>query len=103
MEIAVPIIMVIIVLVVILIRRKEHLEEVHSYLKVKQVERQEWNEKKFMSAGAVRDVHTALANDINAKFRDAAEKDLLMKIIDEWADLKIQSFTDKRSWVRNPD
>jgi len=28
--------------------------------------------------------------------------DQLKKIIDEWADLKVESFKERRSWVRNP-
>jgi len=31
------------------------------------------------------------------------QRDQIKKIINDWADLKIKAFQDRRSWVRNPD
>ncbi len=29
--------------------------------------------------------------------------DQIKRIVNDWADLKIKAFQDRRSWVRNPD
>ena len=45
-----------------------------------------------------------LIKAIEEKLGDDPEQvDQLKKIIDEWADLKVESFKDRRSWVRNPE
>ena len=33
----------------------------------------------------------------------ASQLDKMKTIINDWADMKIKSFKDRRSWVRNPD
>lgn len=103
MEVAVPVVIGLIVLVVILIRRKEHLEEVHSHVSKINEERQQWDEQKIVSPEDVEQVVSALTIDIENKFADADEKQLLLDIVNEWAKLKVTSFENKRSWVRNPD
>ena len=31
------------------------------------------------------------------------QRDQIKRIVNDWADLKIKAFQDRRSWVRNPD
>ncbi len=103
MEIAVPVVIGLIILVVIAVRRKEHLEEVHSHVSKIKEEKQQWDEQKIVSAKDVDQVKSALIQDIEAKFVDEGEKHLLLDIVTEWAKLKVNSFENRRSWVRNPD
>lgn len=103
MEIILIAVIIIILAVVFYTRRKEHLEEVHRDVAIKQEERQAWKEEKFMSYGEVQEVRSVLEKDITEKFEDREKRDTLIEIVNEWAELRIKTFQDRRSWVRDPE
>ncbi len=46
----------------------------------------------------------ALLKAIDKKFKDDPEQaEDLKTLINDWAELRIKMFTDRRSWVRNPE
>ena len=56
------------------------------------------------SASEVDDDRNAMIKTLESSITDHPEQLKKMKnIINDWADMKIKSFKDRRSWVRNPD
>ena len=46
----------------------------------------------------------ALLKAVDEKFKDNPEQsEDLKKMINDWAELRTKIFTDRRSWVRNPE
>jgi len=56
------------------------------------------------SASEVDDDRNAMIKTLESSITNHPEQLEKMKnIINDWADMKIKSFKDRRSWVRNPD
>ena len=56
------------------------------------------------SAAEVDDDRNAMIETLESSITDQPEQLEKMKsIINDWADMKIKSFKDRRSWVRNPE
>ena len=67
-------------------------------------ERQAIAEHDNKSAAEVDDDRNAMIETLDDSFTDLPEQLEKMKsIINDWADMKIKSFKDRRSWVRNPE
>ena len=96
-------VIVVILAVIFYTRRKEHLEEVHKDVAIKQEEKKAWKQEKFMSYGEVQEVRGTLTKDIMEKFEEQEKRDTLIEIVNEWAELRIKTFQDRRSWVRDPE
>ncbi|MFC1890987.1 hypothetical protein ACFLZT_01175 [Thermodesulfobacteriota bacterium] len=103
MEIILVVVIIVILAVIFYTRRKEHFTEVHKEVVIKQEEKKTWKEEKFMSYGEVQEVRSVLKKDIMEKFEDQEKRDTLLDIVDEWAELRIKTFQDRRSWVRDPE
>ena len=88
---------------VIYIIRKEDLAEVKDDLEEKLEEKKSWSQQKFMSYGEVKKAKADLHAVIDKNFVREKEGKLLHEILDEWAELKVQSFQERRSWVRRPE
>ena len=56
-----------------------------------------------MSYGEVQEVRRDLEKEIAEKFEDQEKRDTLIEIVNEWAELRIKTFQDRRSWVRDPE
>ncbi len=56
-----------------------------------------------MSYGEVQEIRGILMKDITEKFEDHEKRDTLIDIVNEWAELRIKTFQDRRSWVRDPE
>ena len=67
-------------------------------------ERQAIAEHDNKSAAEVDDDRNAMIETLESSITDQPEQLEKMKsIINDWADMKIKSFKDRRSWVRNPE
>ena len=56
------------------------------------------------SASEVDEDRNSMIETLEASITDQQEQlDKMKTIINDWADMKIKSFKDRRSWVRNPD
>ena len=84
-------------------RRREHLHEVHKDVELKQKEKGSWLEEKYLSYGEVQNLQHVLKAEIEEKFQDEEKRNILMEIVTEWAELRIKTFQDRRSWVRKPE
>ena len=56
-----------------------------------------------MSYGEVQEVRSVLIKEIRDKFEEHENRDTLIEIVNEWAELRIKTFQDRRSWVRDPE
>ena len=66
-------------------------------------ERQAMAEHDNKSASEVDNDRNAMIETLEASITDQPEQlDKMKNIINDWADMKIKSFKDRRSWVRNP-
>ena len=71
--------------------------------KVSKVETVKKSKESFVNYGQVQQLRNELIKATEEKLGDnPGQVDQLKKIIDEWADLKVESFKERRSWVRNP-
>ena len=67
-------------------------------------DRQAMAEHDNKSASEVDEDRNSMIETLEASITDQPEQLEKMKtIINDWADMKIKSFKDRRSWVRNPD
>lgn len=103
MEMLIVFLIIIIFGFVIYIIRKEDLTEVKIDLEEKLEEKKTWSQQKFMSYSEVKKAKADLHIVIDKNIVGEKEGNLLREIVDEWAELKVQSFQERRSWVRRPE
>ena len=102
MEVIIVLIVIAVLAVIFYTRRREHLHEVHKDVELKQKEKRSWLEEKYLSFGEVQNLQRVLKEEIEEKFQDEEKRNLLIQIVTEWAELRIKTFQDRRSWVRKP-
>ena len=67
-------------------------------------ERQAMAKHDNKSASEVDSDRNAMIETLETSITDQPEQlDKMKNIINDWADMKIKSFKDRRSWVRNPE
>ena len=67
-------------------------------------ERQSMAEHDNKSASEVDNDRNTMIETLETSITDQPEQlDKMKNIINDWADMKIKSFKDRRSWVRNPE
>ncbi|UCD37952.1 MAG: hypothetical protein JSW54_00245 [Fidelibacterota bacterium] len=103
-EIIIGIIILVILAAVILSGRKRRLDEAESDVADHRAEEESLAKESVMSDRQVEQLRGDLIRSIEERFADRPEdQERLKEIINDWADLKIQSFHERRSWVRRPD
>ncbi len=103
-EIIIGVVILIILIVVFLSGRKQRLAQAESDITAQRAEKESWAKESVINYQQVQQLREELIKSIEEKLADRPEdKEQLRKIIDDWADLKIQSFQERRSWVRRPD
>jgi hypothetical protein len=85
-----------------LIRRKERMAGAQQQVDLALEEKKKWNQQKFISFSEVQKIRSDLVNHLNQQLKVSEKQRLLVEIINEWAELKIKTFEDRRSWVRKP-
>ncbi len=103
-ELIIGVVILILLIAVFLSGRKQRIAQVESDLTAQQSERESWASESIASIQQVQQLRQDLIRSIEERLADRPEDIAqLRKIVDEWAELKIQSFHERRSWVRRPD
>ena len=80
---------------------KKNIENIDKEKKVTKDKKQSWDDEKYVSYGEVQKVKSELLEEVNKNFSED-KKNIITEIINEWADLRIKVFEERRSWIRNP-
>jgi hypothetical protein len=87
-----------------LFSRKEQVSKAESDKESRKTKKESWTQEKIMEYGEIQTKKEALLKAIDKKFKDDPEQaEDLKTLINDWAELRIKMFTDRRSWVRNPE
>tara|TARA_B100001996_G_scaffold367694_1_gene339572 strand:- start:4 stop:342 length:339 start_codon:yes stop_codon:yes gene_type:complete len=97
----------IVILLVMLYAISEHLKNKKSDAEKNReqtiAEKEEISKEEIATYGQVQERKGQLLDLIEANLSDHPEESAQLKeIIDDWANLKIEAFENRRSWVRNP-
>ncbi|NOZ03754.1 MAG: hypothetical protein GXO92_03980 [FCB group bacterium] len=102
-EILVGVVVLLLIIWVFISSRKSHLNKADELLKKQLSQKEQWKKEKIMSYGQVQEIKKQLLVRVEEKFKDSPEQEALLKeIINDWAELKIRSFQERRSWIRRP-
>tara|TARA_B100000029_G_C17607320_1_gene967908 strand:- start:4997 stop:5320 length:324 start_codon:yes stop_codon:yes gene_type:complete len=103
MEILIALIIIAVFLYVMISSRKSGLNKAESELDLAKEEKEAWSEERFVSYGQVQKTREDLKNSIETSFTGSEEhRSLIIEIVNEWADLRVKTFEERRSWVRSP-
>ena len=104
MEILFLLIVLVVLFLAVFSSRKEQASAADNIKDAVQKEKQGFAEEDIMTYGQVQQRREELINVLDENLSDNTEqRDQIKKIVNDWADLKIKAFQDRRSWVRNPD
>ena len=100
-------IVLIVILLVMLYAISGHLKDKKSDAEKNReqtlAEKEEISKEEIATYGQVQERKSQLFNLIESNLSDHPEESKQLKeIIEDWADLKIEAFENRRSWVRNP-
>lgn len=63
-----------------------------------------WKQKNQQSFQEIQSRKKKLQEFVKQKISaETPEREELLKTLEDWADVKIQSFKDRRTWIRKPD
>lgn len=103
-EIVIGAIILIVIIGVFWFGKRHQLAHAESRREARRTERESWGRESVMSYGQIQEIRQDLIKTMEEKLADHPEQmERLKKIINDWADLKIQSFKERRSWVRRPE
>ena len=103
-EIVIGFIVLFIMIVVILSGRKNKIAEAKSEKEAGQAKEKSWKSEQMVSYGQVQDSREELIHTLEENLVDQPEQlERIKKIINDWADLKVRTFQERRSWVRKSD
>ncbi len=81
--------------------RRKHFHTAKQQKQQIQQKKQIWKQEKYLSYGEVQGTRENLIKLVEEAFGDQPEKVAQLKdIINDWADLRLKTFTERRSWVR---
>ena len=97
-------VILILLLITFLFSRKEQISKAESDIESMKTKKESWSQEKVMKYDEIQSRREALLKAVDEKFKDNPEQsEDLKKMINDWAELRIKMFTDRRSWVRNPE
>ena len=95
---------ILVILISVFMSIRQRLAGAESDRTAKRAERESWGRESVVSYGQVQRLREDLIKSMEEKLADQPEHvEQLKEIINEWAELKMQSFRERRSWVRKPD
>jgi len=97
------VIIIIVLGIIFYTRRREHLNEAHRHVDLKKNKKNSWSKEKYRSYGEVQELRRVLEREIEDSVEDKEKSNVLIEIVNEWAELRIKTFQDRRSWVREPE
>ena len=104
MEILFLIIVLVVLAVAVFSSRKEQASEADDRKDQVRQQKEDFAQEDVMTYGQVQQRREDLLNVLDENLGDKPDqRDQIKKIINDWADLKIKAFQDRRSWVRNPE
>ena len=104
MEILFLLIVLVVLFLAVFSSRKEQASAADNIKDAVQKEKQGFAEEDIMTYGQVQQRREELISVLDDNLSDRPEqRDQIKRIVNDWADLKIKAFQDRRSWVRNPD
>ncbi|MAG21170.1 MAG: hypothetical protein QF613_07725 [Candidatus Marinimicrobia bacterium] len=103
-EITIGAVVLIILIVVFMFGRSRQMNRVEADRSNRHQEKESWAEESVMSYAEVQKFRKELIKSAEEKMADEPDQvKRLKEIIDDWADLKVKGFRDRRSWVRTPE
>ena len=97
-------IVLVVFLIIILAGRKDRVGKADAAKESDKKERDEWAKENVLSAYQVQNKRDELTSVIDEKLgADTPDASILKKIVNEWAELKLKRFAERRSWVREPE
>jgi len=104
MEILFLIIVLVVLALAVFSSRKEQASEADDRKDQVRQQKEDFAQEDVMTYGQVQQRREDLLNVLDENLGDKPDqRDQIKKIINDWADLKIKAFQDRRSWVRNPE
>ena len=104
MEILFLIIVLVVLAMAVFSSRKEQASEADDRKDQVRQQKEDYAQEDVMTYGQVQQRREDLLNVLDENLGDQPDqRDQIKKIINDWADLKIKAFQDRRSWVRNPE
>ncbi|MFQ6676222.1 MAG: hypothetical protein ACE5LH_07735 [Fidelibacterota bacterium] len=102
-ELIVGIIVVAVFLLAFLEGRRGQLDRAESARKAGRAQKESWERESILTHGQVEALREELVRSMEERLADQPEQlERVKKIIDDWANLRIESFHERRSWVRRP-
>jgi len=104
MNIGILIIIISVIVLAIFASRKNQMEGAEQNRETEETEKETFANEDILSYGQVQERKRELIDAIETNLADKPEQLAQLKqIIDDWAELKVKSFLDRRSWVRKPE
>ena len=104
MEILFLIIVLVVLALAVFSSRKEQASKADDRKDQVRQQKEDYAQEDVMTYGQVQQRREDLLNVLDENLGDKPDqRDQIKKIINDWADLKIKAFQDRRSWVRNPE
>ena len=104
MEILFLLIVLVVLFLAVFSSRKEQTSFSDEQKDAVKKEKEGFAEEDIMTYGQDQQRREELINVLDENLSDNTEqRDQIKRIVNDWADLKIKAFQDRRSWVRNPD
>jgi len=104
MEILFLIIVLVVLALAVFSSRKEQASKADDRKDQVRQQTEDFAQEDVMTYGQVQQRREDLLNVLDENLGDKPnQRDQIKKIINDWADLKIKAFQNRRSWVRNPE
>ena len=104
MEILFLIIVLVVLALAVFSSRKEQASKADDRKDQVRQQKEDFAQEDVMTYGQVQQRREDLLNVLDENLGDKPnQRDQIKKIINDWADLKIKAFQDRRAWVRNPE
>ncbi len=104
MNMGILIIVIAVIVLAIFASRKNQIEGAEQNRETEQMEKETFASDDILSYGQVQERKRELIDAIETNLADKPEQLAQLKqIINDWAELKVKSFLDRRSWVRKPE
>ena len=104
LEILLIIGVIIIFILAFVYREKKEMSTAEENRTEKRKTKEKWSKETHLTYGEVQSEREKLISIIENELPEnlSDQKQRLISIINDWADLKIKSFEERRSWVRKP-
>ena len=103
MNIGILNVVIAVIVLAIFASRKNQMEGAEQNRETEQTEKETFANEDILSYGQVQERKKELIDAIETNLADKPEQLVQLKqIIDDWAELKVKTFLDRRSWVRKP-